>query len=225
MRLSLATYNIHSCVGIDGRYDPDRILGVLDELNADVLALQEVDSREHKGLKLLECLAGATGLEPIPGPTLLRHTGHYGNAMLSRLPVRDIRRLDLTVDRREPRGAIDVDLDCGSVPLQVIATHLGLKPAERRSQVKQLLSRFGTKHCVLMGDINEWLLWGRPLRWLQAMFGKSPALRTFPAAFPVLALDRIWVRPPNTVTGLSVHRSPLARVASDHLPVKAQIEC
>ena len=72
-------------------------------------------------------------------------------------------------------------------------------PAERRIQVQRLLERFGTKHCVLMGDLNEWFLWGRPLRWIQAIFGGSPAPATFPSAWPVFALDRIWVRPPGTL--------------------------
>ncbi|MGH7231383.1 MAG: endonuclease/exonuclease/phosphatase family protein [Nitrospiraceae bacterium] len=225
MRLSLATYNIHSCVGTDGRYDPDRTLGVLQELDADVIALQEVDSREHRGLELLTCVAGETGLQAIPGPTLLRQNGHFGNAILTRLAAREIRRLDLTYTGREPRGALDVDLDCGRMTLQVIATHLGLNPAERRTQVKQLLDRFGTKHCVLMGDLNEWFLWGRPLRWLQAIFGKTPAPLTFPAGYPIFALDRIWVRPAESLVTVHVHATPLSRIASDHLPLKAVIEC
>ena len=224
MRVTLVSYNIHSCVGQDGRYDPDRIVAVLAELQADLIALQEVDSREHKGLKLLESLAEATRLQAIPGPTLLRETGHYGNAILTRLDVGDIRRIDLSLTGREPRGAIDLDVACGSTSLQIIATHLGLNPAERRMQVRQLLERFGAKHCVLMGDLNEWFLWGRPLRWLQAIFGKTPTPRTFPSACPLFALDRIWVRPPEALRSLRVHRTPLARVASDHLPVKAVME-
>jgi endonuclease/exonuclease/phosphatase family metal-dependent hydrolase len=225
MRLGIATYNIHSCVGSDGRYDPDRTLDVLREIDADVIALQEVDSREHKGLELLACLAHESGFEAIPGPTLLRQTGRFGNAILTRLKIRETRRLDLTYTGREPRGAIDVELECGDIRLQVIATHLGLKPAERRTQVKQLLDRFETKHCVLMGDLNEWFLWGRPLRWLQAIFGKMPAPLTFPARYPILALDRIWVRPLHSLVSLQVHATPLARVASDHLPLKAVITC
>ena len=118
MRLYLAIYNIHSCVGGDGRYDPDRIVWVLKELNADVIALQEVDAREHRGLELLDHLAEETGLQAVPGPTLLRHTGHYGNALLSRLHIRDVRRLDLSFLNHEPRGAIDADLEWHSLMLQ-----------------------------------------------------------------------------------------------------------
>ena len=224
MRLGLATYNIHSCVGGDGRYDPGRILGVLKELDADIIALQEVDSREHRGLELMHWLAQETDMQPIAGPTLLRQTGKYGNALLLRCDALRVRLIDLTVLRKEPRGAIDVDVNCDGHVLQLIATHLGLGPAERREQVQRVLKDFGTKNCVLMGDLNEWFLWGRPLLWIQAMFGRVQHLATFPARWPILALDRIWVRPPGAVAQLTVHKSVLARQASDHLPLKAVIE-
>jgi endonuclease/exonuclease/phosphatase family metal-dependent hydrolase len=224
MRLSLATYNIHGCIGRDGVFDPDRILRVLHELDADVVALQEVDSREHRGLQVLQCLASEMGMTPIAGPTLLRHARDYGNAIMTRLKIREIRKLDLSLPLHEPRGALDVDLECGGINLQVIATHLGLNPAERRVQVQRLLERFATKYCVLMGDLNEWFLWGRPLRWLKGIFGRTPEIPTFPSFFPVFALDRIWVRPASTLIRLQVHHTPLARKASDHLPLKATIE-
>lgn len=224
MRLGLATYNIHSCIGGDGRYDPGRILDVLKELDADIIALQEVDSRAHQGLELMEWLAQGTGMHAIAGPTLLRQTGKYGNALLLRCEALRVRLIDLTVLPREPRGAIDVDVNCDGHILQLIATHLGLRPAERREQVQRVLEGFGTKHCVLMGDLNEWFLWGRPLRWIQAIFGSARHLATFPAKFPLFALDRIWVRPPGTVVQLLVHKTPLARQASDHLPLKAIVE-
>jgi Metal-dependent hydrolase len=144
--------------------------------------------------------------------------------VLTRCTEQDIRRVDLSQPGREPRGAIDLDLQCDDGHLQVIATHLGLKPAERRVQVQRLLERFGTKHCILMGDLNEWFLWGRPLRWIKALFGDTPALPTFPAICPVFALDRIWIRPPGTLIQMDVHRSDLARRASDHLPLRAIIE-
>ena len=224
MRLGLATYNIHSCVGGDRRYDPERILRVINELDADIIALQEVDSREHRGLELMQWFAHETGLHAIPGPTLLRQTGKYGNALLLRCDALRVRLIDLTVLKNEPRGAIDVDVDCDGHVLQLIATHLGLGPAERREQVQRVLEGVGTKDCVLMGDLNEWLLWGRSLFRIQAMFGHALHLATFPAKWPVFPLDRIWVRPPHSVMELTVHKSPLARQASDHLPLKATLE-
>jgi endonuclease/exonuclease/phosphatase family metal-dependent hydrolase len=75
-----------------------------------------------------------------------------------------------------------------------------------------------------MGDINEWFLWGRPLRWLHVEFQETPAPATFPAYRPVLALDRLWVRPRTALRRLAVHATPLARVASDHLPLVAALE-
>ena len=222
MRVSLGSYNIHGCIGRDGRYDPARILEVLRELQCDIVALQEVDTRLQ--LHLLEFLAEGTGSVAVPGPTLVRASGDYGNAVLSRLPILKTRRLDLTYKHHEPRGAIGVDIDCGGVALRAVATHLGLRPTERRFQVRRLLDMFRTESAqpaALMGDLNEWFLWGRPLRWLHAYFGTSRAIRTFPAHVPALALDRILVHPYHALETIGVHTSAAARIASDHLPVKA----
>jgi len=111
--------------------------------------------------------------------------------------------------------------------VRVIVTHLGLWPAERRYQVKAILRLLKqTPICervVVLGDINEWLPMGRPLRWLNALFGHSPAERSFPSRWPLFALDRVWVRPRHALLALKAHRTPLAQAASDHLPVKAII--
>ena len=74
---------------------------------------------------------------------------------------------------------------------------------------------------VVLGDINEWLPLGRPLRWMHGLFGRSPAERSFPSRWPLVALDRVWVRPRHALLALKAHRTPLAEQASDHLPVKA----
>jgi len=135
--------------------------------------------------------------------------------------------VDLTYHGREPRGALGADLDCGGgIKLRAVATHLGLWPRERRFQVRRLLKLFRTPRdwpAVLMGDLNEWLLWGRPLRWLHAYFDRSAALPTFPARLPVFALDRILVHPHGGLANVAVHDSRAARAASDHLPLKAQL--
>jgi endonuclease/exonuclease/phosphatase family metal-dependent hydrolase len=120
----------------------------------------------------------------------------------------------------EPRGHPE------GQPLRVIATHLGLRPAERRQQIQALLSALDPGipgPTVLMGDLNEWFMWGRPLRRLHAHFGATPAPRTFPAHRPLFALDRIWVKPLHCLQRIAVHDSPLAREASDHLPLVAQL--
>lgn len=223
MRLTFATYNIHRCIGRDGRYAPERIRDVILELNADVIAVQEIDAPDRQGLELAHWLGEESRLRVIAGPTLLERKGHHGNAVLTRCRHSDIRLMDLSHPHREPRGAIDLDLHCDGATIQVMATHLGLQTKERRIQVQRLLERAGP-NCVLMGDFNEWWLWGLPLRRIKAVFGRSPALPTFPSAKPVLALDRIWIKPPASFASIAVHRTRLAALASDHLPLKAVVE-
>lgn len=226
MRLAVATYNVHRCIGGDGRYDPDRTLSVIRELDADVIALQELEWRPEAALHVLQDFARRTGYTPVAGPTLLRAAGHYGNAILTRLVVRRIDRLDLSVPGREARGAIDVELETADGTVRVLATHLGLGAGERRTQMQQILARLSPTPAptVLMGDLNEWFLWGRPLRWLRAHFGRAPAPASYPARWPLLALDRIWVEPTAVLRDVCAHRSALAQIASDHLPLRAVLE-
>jgi endonuclease/exonuclease/phosphatase family metal-dependent hydrolase len=229
-RLSFASYNVHRCVGRDARHDPERIAHVLGELSADVVALQEVDSREggEGGVDQFEVLARATGYRAIAGPTLRSHRGHYGNALLTHLPVLEVRRVDLTVAGREPRGALDVLLEHARAgPLRVIATHLGLGFRERRDQVKRLLELLDRPEqerlLVVLGDVNEWLPRSLSLHGLRRRLGPGSRARTFPSRRPVFALDRIWVLPSRAVTRVRCHASPLARMASDHLPLRAEV--
>jgi endonuclease/exonuclease/phosphatase family metal-dependent hydrolase len=224
--IRLATYNTHGHVGRDRTYDPQRTADVIRELKADVVALQEVVSRQGR-LEALEFLAEETGMRAVSGPTLLRADSDFGNALLARAELLDVQRVDLSFERSEPRGAIDAVLGIRGERLRVIGTHLGLRPAERRHQVGALLARHDCddpEPTALMGDINEWFLWGWPLRQLHARFGRPPAPATFPAAWPLFALDRIWIKPLARLRRLAVHASPLARVASDHLPVVAVID-
>lgn len=214
--LRIASYNVHGCVGIDGRKDAARTAQVIRELECDTVGLQEVDYR-------LDYIGQRVGMQVIPGLTLLRHDGPFGNALLTTRKVLDVRRLYLGYGRREPRNALDVDLEVCGQKLRVIVTHLGLFPAERRWQVRKLLElmRATNERLVILGDINEWLPLSRPLRWLNRLLGHSVADRSFPSRWPLVALDRVWVRPRPALLALKAHRSPLARVASDHLPVKA----
>jgi len=213
-------------VGADGRFEPARVAAVIRELDADVVALQEVESR-RMGVNTLELLAQETGYDAIAGPTMVEAHGEYGNGLLTRHRACVIRRIDLGVGRREPRGAIDVDLTCGGLTLRVMAVHLGLWPGERREQVRRLLRALADgpadQPTVLLGDFNEWLLWGRPLRWLHAHFGETRVPASFPSWLPFLALDRIWVKPATLPLSVRVHRSRLALEASDHLPICAHI--
>ncbi len=222
----VATYNIHAGVGRDGRFDAQRIARVVNELRADVVALHEVESQPGD-LGALGILAAETGLSALAGSTMFRAEATYGNALLSRCEFSAIERIDLSVPGREPRGALDVRMQCRGASLRVIATHLGLGRAERRAQIERLMARLDSEDrmpTVLMGDMNEWFPWDRPLHRLHRWFGKAAAPATFPSAFPVFALDRIWVRPGQRLIRLNRHATPLARVASDHLPLIAEIE-
>jgi endonuclease/exonuclease/phosphatase family metal-dependent hydrolase len=223
--LTVASYNIHGAVGTDGRLAPQRIAEVLREMDADVIALQEVPLGGAGLPSVLTLLQQASGFHAVEGPTEDRPERRYGNAVLSRYPIVGTRNIDLSFGSREPRGALDADIDCHGHLLRVIATHLGLRPAERRHQIRLLLQAFDTDRMpvILTGDLNEWFVWGRPLRWLVSHFEPAPAPPTFPSRFPVFALDRLWISPRHRLVQVKVHATPLARLASDHLPLVAHI--
>jgi endonuclease/exonuclease/phosphatase family metal-dependent hydrolase len=224
----VATYNVHRCIGVDGRHDPDRVAAVIRELDADVVGLQEVDAKPHReaGLDQVEYLARATGMEGIAGPTLTRHYGQYGNALLTRLPIRGADLIDLSIARLEPRGAIDAEVEAHGIRCRVLVTHLGLRRAERNQQLAHLVAappRWpGPALTLLLGDLNEWRGIGGVARRLPLGFAAAAA-RSFPARTPILRLDAIAAYPGHALRLAWAHASPLARVASDHRPVCAAL--
>jgi endonuclease/exonuclease/phosphatase family metal-dependent hydrolase len=227
-RLVVASYNIHGCVGVDGRLDPERTAETIRSIDAEVIGLQEVGGHAagRRLLDQLEYLACYLQLTPVAGPTLVRDTGAYGNALLTRLPVIDCRRIDLSVGRGEPRGAIDVDLDVRGKRLRVIATHFGLGWRERRKQrslVGKIIEEDGGP-LVVLGDLNQWWPPGYCRRSSWPGFAPVPCPRTYPSRFPLLSLDRILVRPAEALGALAAVRTPLAARASDHLPVRAVLD-
>jgi endonuclease/exonuclease/phosphatase family metal-dependent hydrolase len=228
-RCTIASYNIHRCIGLDGRCNPERVAQVIEEIEPDVIGLQEVESKMsgEPGLHQLNYLAEETGYHAIAGSTILREDSHYGNALLTRYPPREVRTYDLSIRGFEPRGILDVDLDAHGKRLRVLVSHLGLIPAERRRQTRKLLDVVAAhpdEPVVILCDFNEWFPWGRPLRWMHARLGHQPKLNTFPARWPLIALDRIWVAPRGNLAALRAHTSPLARIASDHLPLCATVD-
>jgi len=230
-RIAIGSYNIHSCVGLDRRCSPARIADVLRELECDILALQEVDNQPGKDddSQQLEYLSQALDMAAVPGLRIVRHSGEYGNALLTRLPVISVHRHDLSYGKwLEPRGALDVELDVGGHALRVIATHLGLSRSERRFQWRQLLAAIASSPpdhpTIVLGDMNEWFPRAGTLRDAHKILGEALAPPEFPSFAPFLALTRIWVRPVQAIVSVSVHRSPLARRASDHLPLRAVID-
>ena len=223
--LRVVSYNVHRAIGRDRRCMPQRILDVLRETQADIVALQEVEARDG-GADMLAWLGRELGFHSIPGTTLIRHDGHYGNGILTRFPARSVTHCDLSWRGSEPRAAIAADLGFDGRVLRFVATHLGLRPAERRDQVTRLLKLFTDRpyeRAVLMGDLNEWFLWGRPLRRLHRYFEKTPAPRSFPSRMPILSLDRVWTHPGSMLRKIEVQRLVLARLPSDHLSLVATI--
>jgi endonuclease/exonuclease/phosphatase family metal-dependent hydrolase len=226
---TIASYNIHKCVGTDGRFDPERTSRVVAEIDADVIALQEADERtgNRQGLLDLQALEKSANLVSVHTPDNPRSHGWHGNLILAREGVvRDVRRLRLP--GLEPRGALIVDLELKGVPLRIIAAHLGLLRRSRSSQTTALLKATHSvlRPTILLGDLNEWRVRTRSsLLTLVPHFGPIHAvLPSFPSAFPLLALDRILARPPSLISSIEVHNTPLSRVASDHLPIKARLD-
>jgi endonuclease/exonuclease/phosphatase family metal-dependent hydrolase len=215
----VATYNIHKGRGLDGRVSLPRIAEVLGEIDADIVGVQEIYEAQA------EHLARDLGMQLVTGVTVHRPDGACGNAVLTRLPLQGVVTFDLSVRAREARGGIRVDLGLGDQVLHVFNVHLGLRFHERAAQVKSLVERHilwddRTGPRVVIGDLNEWFP-GRVGRALRREFTSLRRRRTHPAFLPLLALDRIYWD--HTVRGesLRVHRSRLARVASDHLPLVA----
>jgi endonuclease/exonuclease/phosphatase family metal-dependent hydrolase len=228
--LTVASYNIHRGIGLDRRLDLDRIAAVIAELGADIVGLQEVIS-DNGGPQADQAayLGARLGMDVVMGGTRTHGSGTFGNAVLTRLPVKGFGRCDLSCGTREPRGCLRVDLAVGDRLLHVFVVHLGLAFGERRQQVG-LLGRFIRASAelagprVLAGDFNEWHR-GPVGRQLRREFS-SPMRRmrrTHPAVFPLFALDRIYWDVELEGEAFLVHRSRLARVASDHLPVTVRL--
>lgn len=228
-RLTVASYNVHKCVGTDGRFMPERIAEVVGELGADVVALQEADRRfgRRSGLLDPQVLERKTGLVPLPASDLPDGLGWHGNALLVRPDMLPARLRRLSLPGAEPRGAVIAELALPGGSLRVVAAHLGLLRRCRARQAAAILEAIAEGDAMptlLLGDLNEWRPRAAPLRALEPVFGTAPlGPASFPARLPVLALDRILGWPSGIVGNVEVHESALARIASDHLPLKASI--
>ena len=201
--LRIATYNVHACVGRDGRYDPDRIASVIGELNADVVALQEftypasvaLDTRAPVVLTTLdryECALGPTRHRTGSFGARQRSetvTECFGNALLTRHRIVEVHRIDLSMESREARGALAATIDVGGTVLHVLATHLGLRIHERRFQVQQIvdyLDSVRTALVIVLGDFNDCLPGRSAAPVLPRRLGRPPRPATFPVAWPIV---------------------------------------
>ena len=229
MQLTFASYNIHKAVGVDGRRDADRIVTVLREIDADVIALQECDFRFGERESVLpRAMLDETPWHHAPVAKRARSLGWHGNALLVRKghEIGEAHPLDLPT--LQPRGAVRADLLVEGRRLRVFGMHLDLSGLRRRDQIRSVL-----RHCdecesacptVLMGDFNQW---GRSSGALRELAGSWSALaigNSFPSRRPIAPLDRIVHSSEWSCHHASVHHSALAAVASDHLPVKATLE-
>lgn len=228
MKLRFASYNIHKAVGMDRRRDPERIVAVLRELRADVIALQEADRRiGARETVLPRALLDDSPWRVADVAKRAQSIGWHGNAILVRrdLEIAECHALDMPTI--EPRGAACAVFASARGAFRVIGTHLDLSGLRRRDQVRSLL-RFANDHgdmpTVILGDFNQWGVGTGAMREFARDWGQIAPGPSYPSRRPVARLDRIvhcggWV-----CHDAAVHHSALAAVASDHLPVVAELE-
>lgn len=229
VQITFATYNIHKAVGADGLRDPERVIRVLREVDADVVALQEADRRFGTRASVLpRALLDDTPWLALPVARRTQSLGWHGNALLVRRSFRCLSAGALDLPTLEPRGAVFAELSTDGGPrFAVIGTHLDLSGLRRRDQIRALLDWLERQQLqmptVLLGDFNQW---GRltgamrefGMRWQQLAPGAS-----YPARRPLAKLDRIVTTPQWSYVTSGVHHSSLSVQASDHLPVFATL--
>lgn len=224
--LRVLTWNVHSCIGADGRLDPGRVREHIRAIDPDIAALQEVDSRRDRrdGFDLLgDCLGKNTSDHRAEVRTVRTPDGDYGHMLLSRWPITAWREHDVTFGSREPRSMIEATIESELGRINVLCMHLGLGRRERRRQALTIeaLAEADNRPTVVMGDFNEPTGRGPVAHILSRSFRSAGRRRTWPSLRPLLPLDRIWFEPT-----LSLVRSEVrleARRASDHLPLWADL--
>ena len=228
MRLKFASYNIHKGVGLDRRRDPDRIVSILREIDADVVALQEADRRFGSRESVLprQTIDDHTPWRPVAPAMMPASLGWHGNVLLVRrdIEVRGVQPVSLPT--LEPRGAVCADLAVEGIVLRVVGMHLDLSGLRRRHQVRAVCDRAlegGRVPVVMMGDLNEWAPRGGALSAFAAPLRVLAPGRSFPSRRPVAQLDRIVVSEDWDVEDQGVQHSALAAIGSDHLPVWANL--
>jgi endonuclease/exonuclease/phosphatase family metal-dependent hydrolase len=229
LELKFASYNIHKAVGLDRRRDPDRILAILREIDADVDALQETDRRFGRREAVLprHAIASHTPYQIVPLALTADSMGWHGNALLVRQGIEVIGAERIALPTLEPRGAVCAELRVAGRRLRVAGMHLDLSGLHRRRQLRAVIAHLGQSDrsvpAVMMGDFNEWSARGGSLHefgraWLVLAPGRS-----FPARRPLAQLDRIVVSRGWEVLAAGVHHTTLSARGSDHLPVFARL--
>jgi endonuclease/exonuclease/phosphatase family metal-dependent hydrolase len=225
-RLKALTWNIHACVGADGRHDVARIGAAVSAMAPDIAAFQEVDSRrpEPGAGRVYDTLRAQVGAHGHDAWSISGKDGHYGQMLASRFPLEDKQVHDISEAGREPRKVMTARVRLPCSRLRVVATHLGLNRHERRRQVaalRYIVDAEPSEPLLLLGDFNEWFWPHYHQRDLFALVGAWTRHASFPARLPLFALDRICCRPGSLLArSRAVHE---ARAASDHLPVMAEV--
>lgn len=232
----IATYNIHKCRGLDRRVRPDRIADVLREINADIVALQEVVSLDGgtRDEDQARFLAEELGYSFAFGENRLYRGGRYGNVVLTRFPIGLDQNYDISAGGREARGCLRTDILFGEATLHVFNVHFGTAFFEHRQQARKLFEDGIVSHenltgsRIVLGDFNEWLR-GSVTRTLKSHLesadirshlGRS---RTYPGVLPIFQLDHIYFDSELELEHLHLYQSRTALVASDHLPLVADL--
>jgi endonuclease/exonuclease/phosphatase family metal-dependent hydrolase len=229
MQLSFASYNIHRGIGLDRRRNPERILSVLHEIDADVVALQEVDRRfgQRKSALPREMLDDLDHYRAVPLNHRPHSLGWHGNALLVKRHIKVAEAGIVPLPTLEPRGAVRADLLIEGQRVRVVGMHLDLSGLRRRQQLRAILAH--VERCgppcpmVLMGDFNEWALHGGSFGEFHPPWQVLAPGRSFPSRRPVAQLDRIVISGEWELEEAHVHHSVLAARASDHLPVYARL--
>ena len=230
--LRIVTYNIHRCRGLDGRTRPDRITAVLRSLNADVIALQEVVGSGPHGGGNAEAIGAALGMGWVMAEAR-QYRGHqFGNAVLSRFPITHHIEHDISWKTCEPRRLQRVDIGVNDHTLHIYNVHLGTAILERRHQAQRLATIVLDRHVqgpkLVLGDFNEWMR-GLATNLLSEKLNSVDLRnflrrrRTYPGLFPVLHLDHIYYAGRVEIVGIELPRTRLSLVASDHLPLVADV--
>jgi endonuclease/exonuclease/phosphatase family metal-dependent hydrolase len=235
--IRILTYNVHSCIGTDRKIDPCRIAAVIAEARADVVALQEIDVRRRRtgGIDQASMIASLLKMEAHFSPAMAIAEEQYGDAVITGLPTEAIKTGPLP-SRGEPRGALSIEVMVGDRKFHIVNTHLGLRGRDRIQQMTALmgpawLQRDGKDlaSTILCGDFNAvpasatYRLVARTLKDVQLSDKRQPARPTFPSRYPLIRLDHIFVSDDLTIIDAFVLRNRLTSLASDHLPLIAEI--
>jgi endonuclease/exonuclease/phosphatase family metal-dependent hydrolase len=228
--LKVATYNIRKCIGTDRKRNPERVMAVLGELDADIIALQEADRRFGQRASAIphHMFLDHSEYIPIPFGGRAHGIGWHGNAILVRRGIEILHAQILPLPTLEPRGAVVAELAIGEINVRVVGAHLDLSGLWRRRQIRALLmyldSAAEQMPTIIMGDFNQWSNRGALSEFAFHHHRLVATPPSFHSRKPVARLDRIIVSHDVSVKECGAHHSPLSKVASDHLPLWASLQ-